>query len=123
MAGRAPPVPTTPRRGVEGSGPMVCPICEPTDEDVSDLKQMGKLRKTASGGDLACLCISKVTSLGPKSVSFQNMLDLSRHASQSSFPVLTGCSEYENVYNTVEGNSDDEGMDRGVVAKFSVWER
>lgn len=90
---------------------MVCPICEPTDEDVSDLTQMGKLRKTTPGRDLACLCKSKVTPLGSKSVSFQNILELPKHTSQSTLLGLTGCSNSENVYNTVEGNSGDEGMD------------
>lgn len=69
-----------PPRGGERRA-MVCPICEPTDEDVSDLKQMVKLRKTASGRDLNCLCKSKVTPLGSKSVSFQNIFELPKHAS------------------------------------------
>lgn len=75
---------------------------------VSDLRLMGKLRKTASGRDLACLCKSRVTPLGSKSVSFQNISDLSGHASQSTSSVQGGGNE--NVYNTGERNSDDEGM-------------
>lgn len=98
--------------GAEGPGPMVCPICEPTDEDVSDLRLMGKLRKTASGRDLACLCKSNVTPLGSKSVSFHNILELPKHASQSISSVQS--KGYENVHNTVEGNSDEEGMDENL---------
>lgn len=80
------PPPLTPKRGAEGVGPMVCPICEPTEHDVIDLIGMGKLRKTISGRDIACLCKSKVTPLGAKSVSFLDLANLHRATSQPDLP-------------------------------------
>lgn len=44
-------------------------------------------------------------------MSFQNILELPKHTSQLDMPDPTGCSDSENVYNTIEGNSGDEGMD------------
>lgn len=101
MAQPAPP-PLTPKRGVMGVGPMVCPICEPTEHDVIDLIGMGKLRKTTSGRDLACLCKSKVTPLGSKSVSFIDLAGLQRTTSR---PELTTPSVEENIYSTAEDTS------------------
>lgn len=99
------PPPLTPKRGAEGVGPMVCPICEPTEHDVIDLIGMGKLRKTTSGRDIACLCKSKVTPLGAKSVSFLDLANLHRATSQ---PDLPPPPAEENIYSTAEGNSDDD---------------
>lgn len=61
---------------------------------------MGKLKKMTPGRDLACLCKSKVTPLGSKSMSFQNIQELPKHTSQSTMPDPTACSDSENVYNT-----------------------
>lgn len=77
-------LPGTPARGGICHGIVLYPKCQPTEQDVFDIKAMDGRRRKASGRDLACLCKSQLTSGVMRTVPASDATELMRTASQSS---------------------------------------
>lgn len=103
----------TPVRDGICHGVVLCPKCQPTEQDVYDLKAMDGLRRTASGRDLACLFKSQLTPGVSRNVPVSYATVLMRAASQSSFGTAVeeqsgvGASHYRDV--EMAGDGSDSG--------------
>lgn len=109
----------TPVRGGICQGVVLCPKCQPTEQDVYDIKAMDGLRRTASGRDLACLCKSQLTPGATRTVPASVATVLTRAASQSSVGTAVeeqsgaGSSDYRDVEMGGDG-SDSGSVDLGM---------
>lgn len=105
--------PGTLARGGFGSGIVCCPKCQPTEQDIFDIKAMDGLRRTASGRDLACLCKSQVTPRGTRTVPANDAADLMRTVSQPSVyvpieeKICSGPTDFRDV--EMAGHGSDSG--------------
>lgn len=118
----------TPVRGGICHGVVLCPKCQPTEQDVYDIKALDGLRRTATGRDLACLCKSQPGAT--RTVPASDATMLMRAASQSSVGTAieeqsgAGASDYRDVEMAGDGfdsGAVDFGM--GSAAVGETWKR
>lgn len=93
--------PDPPSLSHSSPGPMICPICEPTEHDVIDVIGMGTCGRASPVG-ISCVSTS------PRSRRWVQSLCPSTTTSSHNY-VLDPLGE--NIYNQAEGNSGDEEMD------------
>lgn len=116
----------TPVRGGICHGVVLCPKCQPTEQDVYDIKAMDGLRRTASGRDLACLCKSQLTPGVTRTVPASDATVMMEAGSQSSAYTVVeeqsgaGSSDFRDVEMAGDGSDSgtaDFGMGSAVVGE------
>lgn len=110
----------TPVRGGTCQGIVLCPKCQPTEQDVYDIRAMDGLRRTASGRDLACLCKSQLTPGATRTAPASDATGLMRAASQTSVGTAVkersgaGASDLGDVEMLGCDGSDSGAVDVGI---------